>query len=241
MNSEFITELINETLNNSITEEEAINLIKAKYKNNKPLENKLTRDLIYYRIAIYINNPQKFNLNIDYLKSIHFYLFNNIENHAGVIREKNISKKEECLHFRSVIYCSHDMILDSITYDFKEEAKHSYRRKSMDEKTVMLSKFISNIWQAHPFCDGNTRTDMVFLRKYLEYLDIYHNPDIFTNNFAYFRNALVRSNYNTIGWIQPTYEYLNKFIYNLLLGNTDALNIAETYVPEEAMVLKHHK
>ena len=115
---------------------------------------------------------------------------NNIVDNAGEYRQRNISKKEDCLHFRSVIYSEFDMIEANLAYDFGEESRKSYRWKSTDERTVMLAKFISNIWQAHPFNDGNTRTDMIFLQKYLNKLEIDHDNKIFENNFQYFRSQI---------------------------------------------------
>ncbi len=235
--TDIVNKMIDYTSNGVISEKDAIGMITEYYYNNG-LMDVLDRDILYYKIGTYVNKKDTFKLDFNYLKGIHYYLFNGIISTAGEIRNTNISKKEECLHFRSVIYSDYDMILDNINYDFEREKKNIYWRKGINERVQMLSIFISNIWQAHPFFDGNTRTDMVFLRKYLEYLDIYHNPLVFEENFSYFRNALVRSNYNTIGWINPTYEYLNKFIYNLLLGDTSKLDITETYVPEEQMIIR---
>lgn len=238
MGSSFIDGVLDAVNKKIITEEEGFDTIKLHYKANK-LDDILNRDLFCFRMALFFKKRKTFKLDINYLQFIHYYIFNGLIDTAGEIRTRNISRREDCLHFRSVIYSEYDMILDNITYDFAEESKKNYRGKSTDEKTVMISKFVSNIWQAHPFNDGNTRTDMIFLQKYLDHLQIYYDNRIFENNFNYFRNALVRSNYNTIGWIEPTYEYLYTFIYNLLTGNIETLNINDTFVPEEKMLIKH--
>ena len=174
---------------------------------------------------MYLYNSNNFKLDPNYLKLVHLDIFKDILENAGNYRTTNLSRKEDCLHFRSVIYSPFQDIEKNLDYDFNLEKTKHYKGKSLDEKTVLLSKFLSNIWQAHPFSNGNTRTDMIFIQKYLEKLQIDYDPCVFDENFVYFRNALVRSCYNTTGFIKPTYEYLYTFIYNLLTGNEEKLNI----------------
>ena len=57
-------------------------------------------------------------------------------------------------------------------------------------------KFVSGIWQIHPFAEGNTRTTAVFTMKYLQTFGFKPDNRIFRDHSWYFRNALVRANYN---------------------------------------------
>lgn len=68
----------------------------------------------------------------------------------------------------------------------------------MDETTHHLAVFISRLWQIHVFGEGNTRTTAVFFIKYLRILGFKAENDLFAENSWYFRNALVRANYNNI-------------------------------------------
>ena len=52
----------------------------------------------------------------------------------------------------------------------------------------------------HIFEEGNTRTTAVFFIKYLRTLGFDATNDIFAENAWYFRNALVRANYNDFGY-----------------------------------------
>ena len=102
-------------------------------------------------------------------------------------------------------------------YDFDQERNFSYKDLSFDDSIKHLCRFISNIWQVHPFCEGNTRTTAVFLIKYLRTFGFNVNDDVFANNSWYFRNALVRANYkNYEKNIFEDISYLEKFFYNLL-------------------------
>lgn len=82
-----------------------------------------------------------------------------------------------------------------------------------------LAVFVANLWQIHVFGEGNTRTTAVFFIKYLRTLGFDATNDIFAENAWYFRNALVRANYNDLkNGIHETTEYLEVFLRNLLLN-----------------------
>ena len=94
--------------------------------------------------------------------AIHRRLFEGVFDHAGEIRKYNISKKEWVLKGETVIYSSWNSIKETLDYDFSIEKQFSYKGLPMAEAVKHLAKFTSDIWQIHPFCEGNTRTFLVF-------------------------------------------------------------------------------
>lgn len=87
-----------------------------------------------------------------------------------------------------------------------------------------IAKFISGLWQIHPFGEGNTRTTAVFTILYLRSMGFDVANDLFANHSWYFRNALVRANYQNVQkGIMRNPEYLELFFRNLLLGETNEL------------------
>ena len=74
--------------------------------------------------------------------------------------------------------------------------KDNYNGLSMALTAQNIAKFASGLWQIHAFGEGNTRTTAVFLIKYLHSLGFDVTINIFVENVWYFRNALVRANYN---------------------------------------------
>ena len=95
----------------------------------------------------------------------------------------------------------------------------------MDEIIHHLAVFVSRLWQIHVFGEGNTRTTAVFFIKYLITLGFDVTNDIFAENAWYFRNALVRANYNDLKkGIHETTEYLELFLENLLLNEKNELH-----------------
>lgn len=94
--------------------------------------------------------------------------------------------------------------------------------------------YFSGIWQIHPFAEGNTRTTAVFTIKYLYTLGFETNNDLFEQHSKYFRNALVRANYQNLDkGIPYTMTYLNKFFGNLFLDEENALDNREMQIKEE--------
>lgn len=95
----------------------------------------------------------------------------------------------------------------------------------MDEIIHHLAIFVSRLWQIHIFGEGNTRTTAVFFIKYLRTLGFDATNDIFAENAWYFRNALVRANYNNLKeGVHETTEYLELFLRNLILDEKNELH-----------------
>lgn len=170
-------------------------------------------------------SEQAFSFTPNEYISIHRKLFTGIYPHAGCIRDYNITKKEWVLDGETVIYGSATELRPTLVYDFSEEKNFSYRNLSMDEIIHHLAVFVSRLWQIHVFGEGNTRTTAVFFIKYLHTLGFGVTNDIFAENAWYFRNALVRANYNDLkNGIHETTEYLELFLRNLLLNEHHPLH-----------------
>ena len=151
--------------------------------------------------------------------SIHRRLFEGIFEHAGQIRTYNITKKEWVLEGETVIYSSWNSIKETLDYDFGVEKQFSYESLTLEETIKHLAKFTSDIWQIHPFCEGNTRATAVFMIKYMKILGFEVNNDAFEKHSWYFRNALVRANYNDLkNGVYATTRFLEQFFSNLLMG-----------------------
>ena len=153
------------------------------------------------------------------LISIHRRLFDGIYKLAGRIRDYNITKNEWVLGGKTVFYASADTISDTLAYDMGQEREFNYANMNIDEAIRHLTRFCANLWQVHAFCEGNTRTTAVFMIKYLRTLGFNVVNDVFAENSWYFRNALVRANYNDLtAGISETTIYLERFFRSMLLG-----------------------
>ena len=189
-------------------------------------------DKVSVRIA-QILSEQTFSFNPNQLISIHEKLFKGIFDtvKAGKFRTYNITKKEWALDGDTVIYANADLIADTLKYDFENERNFDYSTLSMEQIVNHITRFVANIWQVHPFGEGNTRTTAVFIIKYLCFLGFEVNNEPFENHSWYFRNALVRANYtNTKKSIYMDTRFLEKFFENLLLGKNNELKNRFTHI-----------
>lgn len=151
--------------------------------------------------------------------AIHRRLFAGIYPQAGKVRTYNISKQEWVLDADTVTYGNAADLMVTLEYDLALERAFSYRGLSTAEIIGHLVSFVARLWQIHLFDEGNTRTTAVFFIKYLRTLGFTVDNTAFSKHAWYFRNALVRANYeNLTAGIHETNEYLVKFLRNLLLG-----------------------
>ena len=225
--SEYLVHTAVRNIEGEISFEEANALLYDYYEEN-PARNASDRteeaDKVSVRIAELLSE-KAFSFTPNQYLSIHRKLFNGIYPHAGCIRDYNITKKEWVLDGATVLYGSATELRATLDYDFSEERNFSYQNLSMDEIIRHLAVFISKLWQIHVFEEGNTRTTAVFFIKYLKTLGFDVTNDIFAENAWYFRNALVRANYNDLkNGIHETTEFLEVFLRNLLLDENHPLH-----------------
>ena len=225
--SEYLLHTAVRNIEGEISFEEANALLQTYYEEN-PTRDASDRteeaDKVSARIAALLSE-RAFSFTPNEYISIHRKLFTGIYSHAGRIRDYNITKKEWVLNGATVLYGSATELRATLDYDFSEEKKFSYKNLSMDEIIHHLAFFISRLWQIHVFGEGNTRTTAVFFIKYLRTLGFDVTNDIFAENAWYFRNSLVRANYNDLkNGIHETTEFLEVFLRNLLLNENHPLH-----------------
>ena len=204
----------------------------TKEKQKDINHNELECDFVSMRIVELLNQAD-FELSVDYLKYIHKYLFQDVYEFAGEFRKIDFSKHEKILNNDSVAYGNSKTLTESLEYDIGLEKEKDYKDMPIVEVIKNITDFSSNIWQVHPFREGNTRTTAVFIEKYL--INLGYNVDIslFKDKSVYFRNALVRSNYfNNYLNIKEDKSYLIKFYENLLLGKNNNLHSEDLIVKE---------
>ena len=220
--SEYLLDTAKEHIEGKISIDEAQKRIQSYYEertDRKETENETKEaDIVSSRITQLLGE-KTFQFSPAEWMTIHRRLFEGIFDHAGKIRTYNITKKEWVLKGDTVIYASWNSIKDTLDYDFRTEKEFSYEGLSLNESIKHLVKFASDIWQIHPFAEGNTRATAVFIIKYMKTFGLKVDNEAFKKHSWYFRNALVRANYNDLkNGIHATTKYLEMFFSNLLMG-----------------------
>ena len=225
--SEYLKQTARQHIEGEITIDEAREQIKQYYisktQHDADDEEKSEADRVSGNIAKLIGSPS-FTFSGAGVMSIHHAIFEGVFKHAGQLRTYDITKKEWVLRGDTVMYGRWQDLRMALDYDIDQEKQFDYRGLSMSEVVEHIAKFISGIWQSHPFREGNTRTTALFAIKYLKSIGFECNNDMFEQHSWYFRNALVRANYKNVAkGINQDYSFLNNFFRNLLMGENHEL------------------
>lgn len=213
------------SIEGEITLDEAQSLVNSYYQQNpqRGLNRVEEADKVATRVAQVLSEDGFVFSAAQYL-AIHRRLFTGIYPQAGKVRTYNISKKEWVLDGDTVIYGNAADLMATLEYDLALERAFSYRELSTAEIIEHLASFVARLWQIHLFDEGNTRTTAVFFIKYLRTLGFTVDNTLFSSYSWYFRNAMVRANYENLpAGVHETNEYLVKFLRNLLLGEENEL------------------
>ncbi len=223
--SRYLVETAKDHIEGRITQSQARRRIRDYYaaKDERSDPELEEPDKVAERIAAAINDGG-FAFTPEYLLAIHAKLFRGLFAHAGKIRTVNIRKREWVLKEDSVTYGDKATLMPSLERDFADERKFDYGGRAPAEIIPHFARFIAQIWQVHPFAEGNTRTLAVFAIKYLKSLGYRAANNMFKEHSWYFRNALVRANYADYErGAKRDWSYLEAFFRNLLLGESNEL------------------
>ena len=221
--SDYLKQTARKHIEGEIDIDEARQLIKSYYQSKTQREpdddEKQEADKVSANITKILSS-QSLDFTTGGFISIHRRVFEGVFKHAGRLRDYDITKREWVLNGDTVNYLNWEDLRRAIDYDIEQERQFSYRGISPDAMIEHISKFVSGLWQIHPFCEGNTRTTAVFTILYLRSIGFEVNNDMFALHSWYFRNALVRANYkNARLGIDYTPVYLERFFRNLILGD----------------------
>ena len=219
--SKYLVSIAKRHIEGEISQDEARRLVDEYYETKEGHDlpaDVQEADKVSARIVAVINSPT-FNFSVPYYLGLHRQIFDGVFKFAGEVRSVELTKREWVLNGDTVQYTPSCMIKDTLEYDFDRERKFKYTGLSEDAFIEHFTTFISGIWQIHPFREGNTRTVALFAIKYLRSLGYQASNDLFAVKSWYFRNALVRANYENVRLqIEKTQLPLEEFFKVLLFG-----------------------
>ena len=223
--SAYLVELAKKNIEGEMSLQALHTLLENYYESYpNPKDRTAEADMVSLRISELLLEKAFSFTPSEYL-SIHRRLFKDIYPYAGSIRNYNMTKKEWILDGDTVTYGSVSELEATLLYDIEQEKSFSYANLDMSDCIHHLATFVARLWQIHVFGEGNTRTTAVFFIKYLRTLGFAVTNDMFADHAWYFRNALVRANYQNLKvGVYRTTEYLERFLRNLLLDEGYSLS-----------------
>ena len=243
--SDYLNETARRNIEGEINIDEARQLVKTYYQKKTTREpdddEKQEADEVSGNISKLLQTDA-FTYSVAGFAAIHKAIFDGVFKHAGRFRDYDITKKEWVLRGDTVQYARWQDLRMTLQYDLDQERLFDYTDLNKDQMVEHIAKFVSGLWEIHPFGEGNTRTTAVFTIKYLRSLGFDFNNDLFEQNSWYFRNALVRANYRNLAK-GVNYEpvFLVRFFRNLLLGDNNVLKNRYMIInpPEEWKMLEN--
>ena len=225
--SKYLIDTARKHIEGDITIDEVQQLIKSYYDSKDIRTEKDNETEEADKVSANITkllNERSFAFTVAGLTAIHRRIFDGVFKFAGQIRDYNITKKEWVLRGDTVFYVSAPDIRRAIEYDLEQEKTFDYTGLDIYQIASHVTQFVSGLWQIHPFGEGNTRTTAVFAIQYLRSMGFNVENDLFAKHSWYFRNALVRANYQNIQkGIKRESAYLERFFRNLLMGENNEL------------------
>jgi len=169
--------------------------LRRHYADSDPDDRQREADFSSARIARIIQTPG-FGLAPAALKGIHREVFTDVypDEWVGRWRTVAIGKPEPVLGGWTVEYAAPFLIEEMLADAFAKEEAIDWLPAEPRGAIDRVLRFISRIWQIHPFREGNTRTSATYAVLYMRHLGVDITNDPFAKRAEFFRDALVLDN-----------------------------------------------
>lgn len=127
------------------------------------------------------------------LKKIHKIIFEDIFEWAGEERTINITKGERILGGDTIRYSEVTTIENDINVVISKLSSINWCSLGIQQTAEFFAKLIANLWQIHPFREGNTRTIITFATQFSKVNGFSMSKNLLRENSAYVRDALVKA------------------------------------------------
>lgn len=104
------------------------------------------------------------NFDIDHYLDIHKYIFDDLYEFAGKIRDENISKNK-------IPFCRSEFIGKYLDYTLKKMKQDLKTIHDEDSLLTYLAHYYGELDIIHPFREGNGRVQREFFRQYMSYIN----------------------------------------------------------------------
>lgn len=139
--------------------------------------NKYEANYFFFRKILLENNPIQGYFNLEHLKSIHHYLFQDVYSFAGQLRTINISKNELFANGPEIQRLS-DYLFNNL---HKENLLTGLAADQFAERAALYFNAINAI---HPFREGNGRCQRAFIQQLAQHAGHRLNLDAVSNQLT---------------------------------------------------------
>lgn len=124
-------------------------------------------------------------VNMELLKRIHQYIFEDIFEWAGEFRTVPLYKEEKyVIPGLSLNYARPEEIEEQVKKNIASLNSVRWNEKTVDEKSIEFAKRLARLWKVHPFRDGNTRTILGYAKIYAQEHGFPMDMSVFIQNLS---------------------------------------------------------
>jgi len=138
-----------------------------------------------------LKNPIPGDYDFKHLCMFHARIFGDVYEWAGQPRSVLIEKQEAVLGYTSIEYAMPQTIEAEAVDVMQNMNAICWEAFSLNEQAELLSTGLADLWKIHPFREGNTRTTVTFICQFAESKGLPLDRELFEENAAYLRSALV--------------------------------------------------
>ena len=179
------------------------NLLKIK---DADLLERAEADITSIKLLVVDGAIQSSAFDLERLLAIHKHIFGDVYEWAGTFRTIPMVKGERVLGGDTVRYSQPcDIERDCICVLVKMN-ETDWATLGVHETAETFAKLIAELWQAHLFREGNTRTIITFATQFAEAHGFRMDKTLLKDSAAYVRDALVKASDGQYS----EYEYLVK-------------------------------
>lgn len=163
-----------------------------KIKDEKLLEE-AESNITYVKLLDIDRLSENCKFDVDYLKLLHKYIFGDIYEWAGTFRTIPMVKGERVLGGDTVRYSHPNNIEKDLFEAIRKLHGIEWSVLSIEETAKEFSTRIAEIWQVHPFREGNTRTTITFATQFAFHHGFTMDKNLLKESAGYVRDALVKA------------------------------------------------
>lgn len=181
-------------------------------KDEQKLE-KAESDITYIKLLDVDRLSDNCIFDTEHLRKLHKYIFGDIYEWAGKFRIIPMVKGERVLGGDTVRYSYPDNIEKDLKASIEKLDEVDWKVLGIEETAKEFAKIIAEIWQVHPFREGNTRTTVTFATQFAAHHGFKMDKNLLKECAGYVRDALVKASDGPYA----EYHYLEKILKDAIM------------------------
>ncbi len=165
-------------------------------KNNMGIKDSAVLDLAEVEFACnaiheLAYEPLMGDYNFELYCKMHFHIFRDLYDWAGIPRTVSMEKQEAILGYMSIEYAQPEEIAEQAGYVLDRMNRRNWGEMDISEQAEFLSQDMADLWKVHCFREGNTRVTITFVCQFADDHGMPIDRKLFEENAGYTRIALV--------------------------------------------------